>query len=653
MAADEDKSVSTVPDRRANGADSGEATKNGTAPASRALPWLCLAALGVVFGDISTSPLYALRECFSSALIHVPSHHDAVLGVLSLILWSLIVVISVKYLLWVLRADNRGEGGILALLSLLEIRGEARRRPWNRVLLFCGTFGAALLYGDGMITPAISVLSAVEGLEVATPAFEPWVVPITIAILVALFLFQQFGSGRVGMVFGPIVLLWLLTLGGLGLHGIAQAPQVLQAFNPVWALQFLFSGSPVGFVVLGAVFLVVTGGEALYADIGHFGKLPIRITWFIVVLPSLMLNYLGQGALMLARGGSVDHLFFELAPEWAVYPLVALATAATVIASQAIITGAFSLTRQAVRLDEFPRVQILQTSESERGQVYVPLINWLLMIATIGLVLVFRRSEALAGAYGVAISLTMVLTTVLIAFVALRRWRWNPWLVAAITAPLLVVDVGFFGSTLLKFVDGGWLPIVVAALFYLMMTTWARGRRLLARQESRASRRPGRFFATLDQMQPHRVQGVGIFVTASTRDVPAVVIHHVEHNQVLYDTVVLLTVITRPIPHVPLDQRVRTRTLNQGFIRIRLSFGFMDPPDVPHSLRHCPHLGFDASDATYYVTRRTVLPTDRVPGMQVWRERLFVRLLRNATLPTTEFRLPPDRVLEIGRRIEI
>lgn len=641
----EEESVSSVPAEK-----SAAGAKEREEKAKRRLPLLCLTTLGVVYGDIGTSPLYAFRECFraSEASGHLLVNPANVLGVLSLITWSLLVVISVKYLLYVMRADNNGEGGILALLALMEKR--KGKRFW---FILLSIFGAALLYGDGMITPAISVLGAVEGLRIATSALSDYIVPIAAAILILLFLFQRRGTQLVGLVFGPIMLLWFLTLGTLGLLQIVRQPAVVAALNPLHALEFFARNGWLGFTVLGAVFLVVTGGEALYADLGHFGRRPIQIAWFGLVLPALLLNYFGQGALILSDARHVDHPFFHLAPDWALFPLVILATCAATIASQAVISGVFSLTSQAALLDKFPRVEILQTSDKEIGQIYVPALNWLLLLACLGLVFGFRSSSNLAAAYGVAVTTTMVITTILIASIAHVLWKWNWWIVGLITAGFLAVDLAFFGANILKFVDGGWFPLLVGAFVFLVMMTWSKGRSLLRHRLHETQKPLEKFLREVERQPPLRVPGTAIFLTGRTKGTPAILLHHLKHNQVLNEEVILLNIETQEVPHVPPGERLEVEECGAGFRRFVLQFGFMDEPDVPRALRNSG--GDDAPDldeVTYYTGRQRPISSER-PGMWHWREKLFAFLYRNAVHPVDFFHIPPRQVVELGLEVEI
>jgi KUP system potassium uptake protein len=611
---------------------------------------LALAALGIVYGDIGTSPLYAFRQ----ALAGVAPSPDHVLGILSLIFWALVVVVSLKYLVLVMRADNRGEGGILALLALLNPwRGTRTRLKTAQITL--GVFGACLLYGDGMITPAISVLSAVEGLETTAHGIAPFVVPITAGILVLLFAFQSRGTARVASLFGPVMLVWFIVMAVLGVGQIARHPEVLSALDPAYAIRFFGEAGPTAFVVLGAIFLVVTGAEALYADMGHFGPTPIRLAWFGCAFPCLVLNYFGQGALVLGEPSAALNPFFHVAPDWARYPLVGLATAATVIASQAVISGAYSLTRQAVQLDQFPRVAIVQTSSEETGQVYVPAVNIALALASIGLVFGFRTSGNLAGAYGVAVSSTMVITTILIFHVMRVRWQWSLAIAAPLAGGLLLLDLVFLGANSLKIAAGGWFPLLIGALIFVVMTTWAHGRELLRERLDRDTLPIGEFLANLSAHPPVRVPGTAVFLTATLPKTPPMLTHHIKHNQVLHDQVLLLTVVTEGVPHVGASDRLTVEDLGQGFHRILVRYGFMQMPHIPVALRLAEERGLDIDreHMTYYVGRESVIPTQQVPGMRLWQEKLFAFLTHNALSATAFYRLPSDRVMEIGIHVDI
>ena len=614
---------------------------------SRLAP-LTLTAIGIVYGDIGTSPLYTIRECFygSHAVDVTPEN---VLGVLSLVLYALFIVISIKYIAIVMRADNQGEGGILALTALLPTRG--RMAP---VLIGLGIFGAALLYGDGMITPAISVLGAVEGLQVETPLFAPYVVPMSVAILVVLFLFQKYGTHRVGRLFGPIMVLWFVTIAILGISWIVREPTIIGAIDPRHGFTYFRQHGLPGVAVLGAVFLAVTGGEALYADMGHFGKTPIRIAWFALVLPALVLNYLGQGALLLTDAAAARQPFFLLAPEWALFPLVAIATAAAIIASQALISGAFSLTQQAIQLGYAPRLNIEHTSSHEIGQVYVPQVNFALMVSTVLIVVGFGSSSALAAAYGIAVTMTMVITAVLLHVIAIERWRWPPALALTITSAFLAIDLTFFGANLLKLFQGGWLPIMIGASIFTGMTTWKTGRRLMAERLVARAIPIDHFLTAITAAPPIRVPGTAVFMTAQPRGIPPALAHNLRHNKMLHERVVLLTVSTAPVPHVAEDHRITTHAIGYGIYSIRLVYGFMEDPHVPDALRaaHAAGLDIDTEDITYFLGRETILVTGR-RGMARWREKLFVLMTRNAVAATSFFRLPAERVVELGVQVEI
>lgn len=622
------------------------------APNGRYLFVLSLAALGVVYGDIGTSPLYAIRECFHGPHAIAPSRFN-ILGVLSLIFWSLIIVISIKYLVFVLRADNHGEGGILSLTALsTPIKPSGRSE--HLFLIMIGIFGAALLYGDGIITPAISVLGAMEGLTVATPVLSPFVVPITVVILVALFFFQSKGTAKVGRVFGPITLLWFLTLAVLGIAQISQHPDVLVAVNPSHALNFFLQSGWHGFLILGSVFLVVTGGEALYADMGHFGTRPIRLVWFTVVLPALLLNYFGQGALLLADPEAAHNPFYRLAPAWALYPMIVLATAAAIIASQAVISGAFSLTMQAVQLGFSPRVKINHTSTSEYGQIYIPAVNWALMIGCIAIVLGFRTSSNLAAAYGVAVTSTMVITTILFYVVARKLWGWNLFVAGTLAVFFVIIDLAFFGANIIKVADGGWFPLLLAALVFVVMTTWKKGRRILNERIQSEARPLEEFLKQIEQQPPARVPGTAVFMNGNASRTPPALLHNLEHNKVLHQRVLFLTVKTRQIPFVPAEERVAVESLGKGFYRLKVYYGFMEDPDIPAVLAdlRMPGFVYEPEDTTYFLGRETIIASKR-PGMPLWREKIFSVISHNATSATAYFCIPPDRVVEMGEQIEI
>jgi KUP system potassium uptake protein len=615
----------------------------------RRLVLLCLASLGIVYGDIGTSPLYAMRECFYGQH-SVPPTHANVLGVLSLILWSLVLIISVKYLTLILRADNRGEGGILALATLVS---DVLRR--GKFLFLLGLFGAALLYADGMITPAISVMGAIEGLHVATPLFDPYVVPIAVVILIGLFLFQSRGTTGVGTVFGPVTMLWFAAIGLLGFQQIVRAPEVLAAINPIHGFEFFLINGSRGFVVLGAVFLVVTGGEALYADIGHFGTAPIRLTWFAVVLPALTLNYFGQGALLLVEPEAAVNPFYRMAPSWALYPLVVLATAAAVIASQAIISGAFSLTMQAIQLGYSPRLKVIYTSARIIGQIYVPVVNWGLMLACIALVLGFRTSSNLAAAYGVAITTTMLITTILFYILARRRWRWPAWAALPLAAFFITIDLAFFGANMLKVAHGGWFPLLVSAAIIFLMLTWRKGRRVLRGRLSEICIPLDAFLPELKSQRIRRVPGTAVYMSGNRFGTPLALLHNLKHNKVLHEQVVLLTVRTEEVPYLAnARDRVAVENLDEGFWRAQVHFGFMEKPDVPAALDRVKQTGlrFDPMRTTYFIGRETILATRKL-GLSSWRGSLFAWMTRNAGDVTSYFCLPPNGVVELGARVEV
>ena len=614
---------------------------------------LALLALGVVYGDIGTSPLYAMRECFSGAHAVSPTH-DHVLGVLSLIFWALVIIVSIKYLVFVLRADNHGEGGILALTALATpIKPTGRsERSW---LIYLGIFGAALLYGDGVITPSISVLGAVEGLSVATPGLQPYVVPITIVILIALFWFQSRGTAGVGRVFGPVMLLWFAVLATLGVAQIVEYPAVIAAVNPLHAIRFFADTGAAGYLVMGSVFLVVTGGEALYADMGHFGTRPIRFDWFTIVLPSLLLNYFGQGALLLEHPEAASNPFFLLAPAWAIYPMIVLAVAAAAIAAQAVISGAYSLTMQAVQLGFSPRIRIDHTSQKAFGQIYIGGINWLLMAGCILTVLSFGTSSDLAAAYGVAVTTTMVITTLLFFVVARERWRWPLWRALAVTAIFLVIDAAFFGANIIKVGQGGWLPLVIAGTIFTLMLTWKRGRSILAERIQDEAQPLDHFLKALESMHITRVPGTAIFMSGTASKAPPALMHNIEHNKVLHQLVIFVTVKTEQVPHVADDKRLVIEHFGEGMYRVKAHYGFMEEPNIPKVLeaaagRQLPRI--DQHDITYFLGRETIISTSR-RGMARWREKLFALMARNATTATAYFGIPPGRVVELGEQIEL
>jgi KUP system potassium uptake protein len=626
------------------------------APRGKALAKLALGALGVVYGDIGTSPLYAVRECFSGTHGVAPTTQN-VLGIISLVFWAMTFVVTFKYLSFVMRADNRGEGGILALMAL--VGGAERSRRFGPALLLFGLFGTALLYGDGIITPAISVLGALEGVAVTAPGFADVVVPATVVILTLLFLFQKRGTAAVGAVFGPVTLVWFVCIAVLGARGVIQEPSILRALDPVHGVGFFARNGWHGFLVLGAVVLVITGGEALYADMGHFGKRPIRVAWLAVAMPALLLNYMGQGALLLRDPGAAVNPFYLLAPGWAVYPLIGIATAAAIVASQALISGAFSLTRQAVQLGYCPRVTIRHTSHTEVGQIYVPEVNWALAAGTIGLVLGFGSSSAMAAAYGIAVTGTMTITTLLFHRVARDRWGWARWKVWPLTSLFLAVDVAFFAANAIKIEHGGWFPIAVAGVVFTLLSTWKKGRALLA-VELRAAGIPlDLFLEDIRRRSPLRVPGTAVFMTGNVGNVPAVLLHHLKHNKMLHERIVLVSVVGEEVPTVAEEERVDVRDLGSGFFQVVARSGFMETPDVPAMLASIatrdavgPKLRLHPMETTYFLGRETLLPTGR-GRMARWRKRLFIVMSRNAQTASTFFGLPPNRVVELGAQIQM
>ena len=620
----------------------------------RRLRVLTLGALGVVYGDIGTSPLYALRECFAGSHPLSPTPEN-VLGVLSLVFWSLLLIVSFKYLGIVLRATNKGEGGILALMALAfpkHAPGAGRRRA---LLIGLGVFGAALLYGDGMITPAISVLSAVEGLQVATPACQRMVIPLTIITLIGLFAAQSHGTGKVGAVFGPVMIIWFLSLAALGVRGIVMAPEVLRSLDPVLAVRFLALSGWSGFVVLGAVFLAVTGAEALYADVGHFGPRPIRLAWFWLVLPGLFLNYLGQGALVLHNPACIENPFYLLAPHWALYLLVGLATAATVIASQALISGAFSLTIQAIQLGYLPRLAVKHTSSSERGQVYLPHVNWGLMLACIGLVLGFGSSSSMAAAYGIAVTLTMLSTTVLLYFASRRLWNWTVWRAALVCGLFLVVETAFFLANLLKVFKGGWFPLAMGSAIFILMCTWKKGRLLVWNKLQPASMPLETFLDSLETSKNLvRVPGTALFMTSNPDGTPIALLHNLKHNKVLHQRNLILTIVTDDVPQVSPDRRLESEKVGPGFQRLIAHYGFMEEPNVPALLADAA-IGserIELTKTTFFLSRETIVPNGS-PNMFRWRQWVFAVMARNAQSAGSFYRIPANRVVELGMQVEI
>jgi len=598
-----------------------------------------------VFGDIGTSPLYTLRECFTGP--HGLALTEAnIYGVLSLIFWAITIIVTLKYVTLIMSADNRGEGGIMALTALVGRGLTDRRSRWW--LMGLGIFGAAMFYGDGMITPAISVLSAVEGLDVMAPVLKPYVVPVTLMILIALFSIQRHGTARVGVLFGPVTSVWFIAIGVLGALQIARNPGVLAALNPAYSIGFLVSNPLAAFLALGAVVLAITGTEALYADMGHFGADPIRRAWLIFVLPMLVLNYFGQGALLIHDASAIKNPFYLLAPEWALLPMVALATCATVIASQAVISGAFSLTRQAIQMGYCPRLTITHTSERQIGQIYVPFINWTLLTAVILLVVGFQSSSNLAAAYGIAVTMALTIDSLLIYVVLTRLWHWHKLVALAIVVPLLVVDFSFLGSNALKIPQGGWFPIAIGIVVFTLLTTWKRGRAILAERLAKETIPLDVFIASISAAPPPRVPGTAVFLTTAEGRVPPALLHNLKHNKVLHERVVLLTLKTRDVPRVPLAERLRIEEPGCDFRQIEASYGFMEDQDIPTLLEECGRRGapFDMMDTSFFVSRETLIAS-AVPGMALWREKLFVSMSKNATRAIEYFNIPTNRVVEI------
>jgi KUP system potassium uptake protein len=625
--------------------------------AGRGIPSLpaaaALTALGIVYGDIGTSALYGFKQAAEAAGTISP---ETTMGIVSVILWSLILIVSLKYAILVMRADNHGEGGIVALLALLDVR-RAPSGSWRASLLIVGLIGAALLYGDGTITPAISVLSAVEGLKLDAPRLAPLVVPISVAILIGLFLVQRKGTAFIGNIFGPAMLLWFITIGVLGLRGVVGAPGILGALSPHYALLYLAHAPPaIGFAVLGATFLTLTGAEAMYADMGHFGPYPIRLGWFGVVLPALALNYLGQGALLLSDPKAIANPFYLLAPGWAHYPMVAFATVATIIASQAIISGAYSLTQQAIQLGFLPRMRVLHTASHEKGQIYMPTVNWLLAIGTLGAVIAFGSSDALGGAYGIAVSILMAVTTVLAALVALQ-WGYNPLLVAAVNGFFLVIELIFVAANGMKLFAGGWFPLLLAGVIAFLMLTWRTGYQMLEQQRAGMRQREDEFLAWVLRSPPVRLPGAAAIFTAADSGIPLALTHHLRHNRVLHERVLLVSVASTDEPRVDPQRRVTLIPVGAGITRVALHFGFMEHPNILEGLKLAcrdPALsGIDPEQITFYSRRVMVVPAGKVRGMAVWRQRLFAAMHLNANLPAAYYGVPTGQVVEVGLEVEI
>ena len=619
-------------------------------PAATGFWALTVGSIGVVYGDIGTSPLYAFREAIVAATAGGAVTSAAVLGVLSLIFWALIVIVTLKYVLILLRADNNGEGGTLTLMALAQ-RALGRSTP---LLFLLGTISGALFYGDAVITPALSVLSAVEGLKVATPAFEPYVVPLTVVILIGLFAVQSRGTARVAAFFGPVTLVWFIAIALAGLYQIAAMPSVLYALNPWHAISFLGSHGTIGLVTLGAVFLAVTGAEALYADLGHFGRHPIQFAWIALVLPALVLNYLGQGALVLSNPKAIDNPFFLLYPDWALLPMVALATAATVIASQAVITGAYSLTRQAIQLGLLPRLEIRHTSETQVGQIFMPRVNTLLLVGVLLLVALFRSSSALASAYGIAVTGTMVVTAMMAFIVIWKGWKWSPWVTGALIAPFLLIDLIFLGANLLKIHEGGWMPLALGGLVMLAMYTWRRGSRLWS-DKTRKQETPLRgLVAMLEKKAPTRVPGTAVFLTSDPTSAPTALMHSLKHYKVLHEKNMILTIETADTPKVNPEERVQIEQIGDSFSCVTLHFGYMETPNVPKALAIARKLGwqFDIMSTSFFLSRRALKPAAK-SGMPRWQDRLFIHLARSANDATDYFQIPTGRVVEIGTQVAV
>ncbi|MEK7321000.1 MAG: potassium transporter Kup [Pseudomonadota bacterium] len=619
-------------------------------PSSRAL---VVGAIGVVFGDIGTSPLYSLKECFSPE--HgIPFSPDAVLGIISMLFWAFVIVVSLKYVMFVMRADNNGEGGILALMALA-LRTAAPRSRMAKLIMMFGIFGACMFYGDAVITPAISVLSAVEGLEIAAPGLSHFVIPITLLILALLFFIQRSGTHVVGKLFGPIMVVWFLALGALGLIHLVQAPGIVKAINPIYAVSFLHDHSLQAFIVLGSVFLVLTGAEALYADMGHFGAKPIRTAWFVLVMPCLILNYFGQGAMLLGNPDAIENPFYLMVPSALQLPMVLLATAATVIASQAVISGAFSLTSQAIQLGFMPRMRIRYTSAAEIGQIYMPVINWILLVLVICVVLAFKKSDNLAAAYGIAVTTTMVITTFLAALVMRNVWKWNPALVTLISLTFLVVDMSFFAANLLKIAEGGWFPLLMGGSAFFLLMTWHSGRKLLRARSLEDGIPLEPFIAGLLAHPPHRVEGTAVFLTGNTESVPVSLLHNLKHNRVLHERVVFLQFVTTDIPNVDDDERQTCKALGGGVYILKSEYGFKETPDVQRVLDLAQRklgMQFELMETSFFIARESVIPS-KLPGMSMWRESLFAWMHQNGAKPSDFFSIPANRVVELGTKVEI
>ncbi len=621
-------------------------------PSNKKLSALTIGAIGVVFGDIGTSPLYAMKESFNPT--HgIPLNQGTVLGLLSLMFWSLMTLVTVKYLVFMLRADNRGEGGILALTALAQrcFRASSRGR-W--IVTSLGIFGAAMFYGDGVITPAMTVMSAVEGLSLFMPALETFVLPIVIGILIGLFAIQRHGTAVIGKFFGPTMVVWFAILALLGLMQIVKNPAILAGINPYYSFAFLIEHKFAAFITLGAVVLCVTGGEALYADMGHFGRRPIRMAWFWLVWPALVLNYFGQGALLLANPEAIKNPFYLMVPDWALLPMIVLATLAAVIASQAVITGAFSLTKQAIQLGYLPRFAINHTSEREQGQIYVPFVNWFMLFAIVLLVLGFKTSTNLASAYGIAVTITMLIDSLLLFVVMTRIWRWNKYLTLLLTGILVGNDVMFLSACLTKVLDGGWFPLVMGVVLFTIMSTWWRGRQIVRKNSNEGAMPLKLFVDSIAMSPPHKVAGTGVFMTASANGVPNAMLHNLKHNKVLHERVIILSVVIEDIPFVPKEDYVWIEDMSHGFWKITGHFGFKETPDIPKMLSDCKlqAMSFDMMDTSFFINRETLIATPG-GGMALWREHLFVWMSHLAAKASDYFRIPSNRVVELGSQVEI
>jgi KUP system potassium uptake protein len=615
---------------------------------------LIIGAIGVVFGDIGTSPLYALKEAFSPKY-GIPLTHDNVLGILSMMFWSLIWVITIKYQFLIMRADNNGEGGILSLLALA-LRDVGNRPKLRWTIIGLGIFGAAMFYGDSMITPAITVLSSMEGLKEYSPELAPYVIPATLVVITILFFIQRHGTATVGKFFGPVMVLWFITIAVIGIAQVAKNPDVLHALDPAYAVDFVFAYPLAGFFVLAAVFLVLTGGESIYTDMGHFGKKPIRIAWLGLVFPALICNYFGQGAAVLASPEAIANPFYRMVPEWGLLPMVVMATLASAIASQAVISGAFSVTRQAIQLGYIPRLEILHTSERAIGQIYVPFVNWVMFVSVILLVLGFQTSTNIASAYGIAVTATMMIDTILLGVVAWLLWKWRKFTIGLTVGSMLVVDFLFFASNTTKINDGGWFPLTIGAIIFTLLMTWKRGRTLMFRRLSEHGIPLKPFLESLAAHPPLKVPGTAIFMTSTPNAVPHALLHNLKHNKVMHEKTVFLTIITHDVPFVPDEDRVQLAQLLEGFWTLEAWYGFKEQPDIDEILGACRlryGLEFDVMDTSFFLSRETVIPTADTPGMAYWRDHVFAWMSRNATRATDFFNIPANRVVELGTHVEI